>query len=168
MTRTSAPATTPLSAVPLSATTSAGRSPAAEEIVKRFLHAMEIQDHATIAALLAPDLSYTNVSLPTLRGGKKVAGLLARALRRGTGFDVQIHHIASHDDIVMTERTDILKLGPLHIGFWVCGTFRVEQGRIVMWRDYFDWWDITRGTLRGVAGIALPGIRATLPVKPGA
>lgn len=137
--------------------------PSPEDIVKRFLHAMKTQDHPTIAALLAPDLSYTNVSLPTIKGGKKVAALLARVLRNGTGFDVQMHHIASKGDTVMTERTDIIKLGPLHIGFWVCGTFRVEHGRIVVWRDYFDWWDISRGTLRGVAGIVAPRMRMTLP-----
>lgn len=142
---------------------SALRTP--EAIVTDFLQAMVDQDHDRIAALLAPDLRYTNVSLPTIKGGKRVAGLLSRALRGRTFFDVQIHRIATNGDIVLTERTDVLKLGPLHIGFWVCGTFRVEDGRIALWRDYFDWMDIGRGTLRGVAGIAVPGLRATLPVE---
>ena len=42
-----------------------------EQIVTLFLKALEAQDHDQIASLLAPDLHYTNVSLPTLIGGKK-------------------------------------------------------------------------------------------------
>jgi limonene-1,2-epoxide hydrolase len=55
------------------------------------------------------------------------------------------------------------------VAFWVCGSFEVQDGRITVWRDYFDWWDFTRGTLRGVAGIALPKLRPSLPTNaPGA
>lgn len=133
-----------------------------EQIVTRFLQALEVQDHDQIAALLAPDLHYTNVSLPTLKGGQKVANLFEVLLRRGTGFKVKVHSIATNGNTVMTERTDVINVGLLHIGFWVCGTFQVENGKIVLWRDYFDWWDISRGTLRGVAGIILPKLRVSL------
>lgn len=136
-----------------------------EEIVTRFLHAMEQQDHDTVAELLAPDLRYTNVSLPTMKGGGRVAKLIRKTLREGRAFEVQLHSIASTGNTVLTERTDVLKIGPVHIGFWVCGTFEVENGRITVWRDYFDWLDFTRGTLRGVAGIALPTLRPTLPTS---
>ena len=133
-----------------------------EQTVTAFLHALETQDHNLVATLLAPDLSYTNVSLPTIKGGQRVATLFEKVLRRGTGFGVKIHSIAASDDTVMTERTDIIKLGPLYVRFWVCGTFQVRDGQIVLWRDYFDWWDITRGTLRGMAGIALPALRTDM------
>ncbi|HSW11488.1 MAG TPA: limonene-1,2-epoxide hydrolase family protein [Solimonas sp.] len=132
------------------------------EVVTDFLRALETQDHDRVAALLDPELEYTNVSLPTIHGGARVARLMRTALRRGTGFAVQIHNIAADGDTVMTERTDILKLGPAHIGFWVCGTFRVEEGRIVLWRDYFDWLDFSRGAVRGLAGILVPGLRPSL------
>ncbi len=137
-----------------------------ETVVQRFLQAMEAQDHDTVASLLAPDLRYTNVSLPTLKGGRRVATLIRKALRESRRFEVQVHSIASAGNTVLTERTDVLKVGPLHIGFWVCGTFEVRDGRITVWRDYFDWMDIARGSLRGLAGIPLPGLRPTLPTAP--
>ncbi len=137
-----------------------------EAVVSRFLSAMEARDHDSIAALLAPELRYTNVSLPTISGGGRVAGLMRKALREGRYFEVQLHSIASKGNTVLTERTDVLKLGPLHMAFWVCGTFEVENGRITVWRDYFDWLDITRGALRGMAGIALPKLRPSLPTAP--
>ena len=133
-----------------------------EQIVTQFLHALETQDHDQIAALLAPDLHYTNVSLPTLKGGQKVANLFEVLLRRGTGFQVKVHSIATNGNTVMTERTDVINVGSLHVGFWVCGTFQVENGKIVLWRDYFDWWDISRGALRGVAGMIIPKLRISL------
>jgi len=134
----------------------------AELVVNDFLLALQAKDHDKIAALLAPDLQYTNVSLPTIVGGQKVAHLFEILLRRGTGFDVEIHSIAAKDDVVMTERTDVLKVGSLHVAFWVCGTFRVQNGQIVLWRDYFDWLDISKGMLRGVAGIFIPKFRISL------
>lgn len=142
--------------------TSATQKP--EEVVTRFLQALENQDHDLVAALLAPDLRYTNVSLPTIKGGPLVAKIMKLGLRKGTGFAVQTHRLAVNGDIVMTERTDILKVGPLHIGFWVCGTFRVQDGKIVLWRDYFDWLDMAKGTVRGMVGVVVPGLRPTLPV----
>lgn len=138
-----------------------------EAVVYTFLHALAEQDLDGAAALLAPDLQYTNVSLPTLRGGDFVGKLLKRALGGALRFDVQFHSIAASGDTVLTERTDVLALGPLHVRFWVCGTFRVENGRITLWRDYFDWWDLGKGTLRGVLGVALPRLRSTLPAEPG-
>jgi limonene-1,2-epoxide hydrolase len=135
-----------------------------ETIVSRFLQAMQTQDHDTIAALLAPEVQYTNVSLPTITGGERVAKVLRTALRPGVAFDVQTHSIATNGDTVLTERTDALKLGPLHLQFWVCGTFRVENGRITLWRDYFDWMDMGKAAVRGVLGIAVPKLRPTLPV----
>ncbi|MGH8456816.1 MAG: limonene-1,2-epoxide hydrolase family protein [Stenotrophobium sp.] len=138
-----------------------------EENVIRFLQALEAQDHATVAALLGPDLRYTNVSLPTIKGGERVARFAKFALRPGTAFGVQIHRIASKGDVVMTERTDLVRIGPVHIAFWVCGTFQVRRGRIVLWRDYFDWFAATRATLRGLAGVALPRLRTRLPTDIG-
>jgi limonene-1,2-epoxide hydrolase len=134
----------------------------AELVVNDFLLALQAKDHDKIAALLAPDLQYTNVSLPTIVGGQRVAHLFEILLRRGTGFEVEIHSIAAKGDVVMTERTDVLKVGSLHVAFWVCGTFRVQNGQIVLWRDYFDWLDISKGMLRGVAGIFIPKFRISL------
>jgi limonene-1,2-epoxide hydrolase len=35
--------------------------------------------------------------------------------------------------------------------FWVCGTFEVRDGRITLWRDRFDYADLTWAFLRGTA-----------------
>ncbi|MEQ1088920.1 limonene-1,2-epoxide hydrolase family protein [Acinetobacter seifertii] len=130
-----------------------------EDIVERFLNALMQQDHVTISELLHPDIVYTNVSLPTFKGGKRVAGLIKLALSNARKLKVKNHQLIAKENIVLTERTDILEIGPLHVGFWVCGTFEVEDGKIILWRDYFDWLNVSKGLIRGFLGIGIKALR---------
>lgn len=130
-----------------------------EDIVERFLNALMQQDHVTISELLHPDIVYTNVSLPTFKGGKRVAGLIKLALSNARKLKVKNHQLVAKENIVLTERTDILEIGPLHVGFWVCGTFEVEDGKIILWRDYFDWLNVSKGLIRGFLGIGIKALR---------
>ena len=80
---------------------------------------------------------------------------LLRRMDGRTGFEVKIHRIAADGAAVLTERTDALIFGPLRLQFWVCGIFEVHDGRITLWRDYFDFFDMVKATLRGVAGLVI-------------
>jgi limonene-1,2-epoxide hydrolase len=64
---------------------------------------------------------------------------------------------------VLTERTDVLKLGRLRVQLWVCGRFDVRDGQIVLWRDYFDYLTLAVATIRGLLGTVFPAIRAKPP-----
>lgn len=130
-----------------------------EEIIKRFLNALVEQDHVTISELLHPEILYTNVSLPTFKGGKRVAGLIKLALSRTRQLKIKNHQVVAKGNVVLTERTDILNIGPFHVGFWVCGTFKVENGKIILWRDYFDWLNVSKGFIRGFFGIGITSLR---------
>ncbi len=70
---------------------------------------------------------------------------------------MKIHRIAVNGSSVLTERTDALVFGPVRLQFWVCGVFEVTDGRITLWRDYFDMFDITKAIARGVVGAVIPG-----------
>ena len=65
---------------------------------------------------------------------------------------MKIHRVAADGAAVLTERTDALIFGPLRLQFWVCGVFEVHNGRITLWRDYFDFFDMLKATVRGLAG----------------
>jgi limonene-1,2-epoxide hydrolase len=149
--------TTPSEAPP-----AAGRGTAAEpiDVVRRFLQALADVDTDTAIELVADDLVYENVSLPTIRGKERFARGARTFARRNVGFDVRIHRIAQSGTTVLTERTDALFYGRFRSQFWVCGVFEVVDGRITLWRDYFDWGGITVATLRGVLGIAVPSLAA--------
>jgi len=137
------------------------------EIVERFLTGLAAGEIDTAVDLLASDVIYSNVSLPTVRGRERVRKLAHLTLGRpGAGFEVYNHAISAAGSSVLTERTDVLKLGRLRIQFWVCGRFDVENGEIVLWRDRFDWMNYTAATLRGLAGVFVPALRAKPPDSP--
>jgi limonene-1,2-epoxide hydrolase len=134
------------------------------EIVERFLTGLADGEIDTAVDLLAADVVYSNVSLPTVHGRERVRKLARLTLGRpGAGFEVYNHTISAAGNSVLTERTDVLKLGRLRIQFWVCGRFDVENGEIVLWRDRFDWMNYTVATLRGLVGIFVPALRAKPP-----
>jgi limonene-1,2-epoxide hydrolase len=122
---------------------------------------MQSQDFDTIDALVADDIVYENVGLPTIRGGARVKKLL-RGMEGRMGFEVKLHRNVAEGGTVLNERTDAIVLGPLRMQFWVCGVFEVREGQITLWRDYFDFFDFTKAILRGIVGTVIPSLRATL------
>jgi limonene-1,2-epoxide hydrolase len=138
------------------------------EVVEAFLAALAAEDFAAADALLADDLRYVNVGLPTIRGRKRTMRVLETLGRRGLGFEVYLHAVAADGPTVLTERTDVLLLGPVRMQFWVSGRFDVHDGRITLWRDAFDFVDTTRALLRGLAGAVLPALRPKAPATVGA
>jgi limonene-1,2-epoxide hydrolase len=129
-------------------------------IDEAFLNALADDDLDTASASLAEDLVYQNVGLPTIHGRSAAIGLFRRMQGR-TGFQVKMHRIAADGAAVLTERTDALILGPLRLQFWVCGVFEVHDGLITLWRDYFDFYDIFKATLRALAATVFPSLRPT-------
>jgi limonene-1,2-epoxide hydrolase len=129
-------------------------------VVTAFLEALAVADTETAVDLVADDLIYENVSLPTIRGKLRFASGARTMVKRNVGFDVRIHRIAASGTTVLTERTDALFLGRFRSQFWVCGVFEVHDGKITLWRDYFDWGGITVASLRGLVGMAIPSLQA--------
>jgi limonene-1,2-epoxide hydrolase len=134
-------------------------------VVERFMEFLRRGDLDEAVRLLAVDVRYENVGLPTVHGRERVRRLFGRGYEGGAGFDVVIHTICADGASVLTERTDILKFRRLHVQLWVCGRFDVRDGQIVLWRDYFDFLDFSKGLLRGMLGVHLPGFRAKVPSR---
>jgi len=134
-------------------------------VVERFMEFLRRGDLSEAVALLAVDVRYENVGLPTVHGRERVRRLFGRGYDDGAGFDVVIHTICADGASVLTERTDFLTFRKLHIKLWVCGRFDVQDGQIVLWRDYFDFLNFNTALLRGLLGVHLPKLRATLPAR---
>ncbi|GAB2834494.1 limonene-1,2-epoxide hydrolase family protein [Actinocorallia aurea] len=137
-----------------------------KKVVEEFLAALEAFDLAAAERLLAPGVLYQNVPLPPARGRGATMRQLKLMMKHLTAFEAVNHDIAVNGDTVLTSRTDALVRGRFRAEFWVAGTFRVREGRIVLWRDYFDWTTFAFAGLRGLAGLVLPGARTTRPAGP--
>ncbi|MEU0789575.1 limonene-1,2-epoxide hydrolase family protein [Amycolatopsis sp. NPDC005961] len=130
-----------------------------QAVVTGFLRALEDLDVDRALTFAASDIVYQNVPLPPARGVAAVEKQLRFMAKYGSGFEARTHHIAADGNVVLTERTDVLRRGAWEAEFWVCGTFEVEAGRIVLWRDYFDWTTFLAASAKGAGRVALAGAR---------
>ncbi|GAA0975211.1 Epoxide hydrolase EphG [Nocardioides aquaticus] len=126
------------------------------DVVQRFWIALQTGDTAGAVALLDEDVVWRNTGLPTLRG-RRVGAVLEGLDARGVAVEVVMRHIATSGDVVLTDRVDTIRTGPLATSFPVQGTFEVRRGRIVLWDDHFTWGSIGLATAGAVGG-ALTGL----------
>ena len=138
-----------------------GQDPVA--VVREFLTALADRDPAAALERVDERIVYTNVGLATLRGKGKTARVAALLARPGFGFGVHTITAAADGSTVLTERIDEIAAGPLRMRFWVCGKFVVEDGRITVWRDYFDFLDTGKAFVRAVAGLVSPALNRPMP-----
>jgi limonene-1,2-epoxide hydrolase len=113
------------------------------EVVQSFLSALERNDREAAFSLLAEEVVYQNVPFPADRGKQAVLRTFARFDKVVTSLRVEMKNIAQNGDIVLTERVDVLDGPMIHLDIWVCGTFEVKNGKITLWRDYFDLAEVT-------------------------
>ena len=149
--------------------TQAGSAPEAitpSDTVRDFLHAFALGDYVSALALIDPDIEYANVGYSFTRKKKRIAGMFQAMDKAHMDFGVKLVNITSDGPVVMTERIDELSFGRFRAQFWVCGRFEVEDGLITVWRDYFDMFDVLKGSLRGLVAIAFPRIQKPLPKPP--
>lgn len=127
-------------------------------VVQQFLGELAAQDVEAAVDLLDVDVEWRNTGFPTLRGSR-VAESLRAMVRRGIGFEAVMHHVAADGDVVLTDRTDTIVVGPVRTTIRVFGTFRVRDGKVVLWHDRFSWLGAARATAGGVVRGLLPGSR---------
>ncbi|MCZ4520690.1 nuclear transport factor 2 family protein [Rhodococcus ruber] len=127
----------------------------ATKIVEDLFDALRLRDTDRALSLLDDRVVWHNVGLPKVRGTSNVGRFMALLAKPTFGFDVTIHNIAAHGDVVLTERTDVLIWRRLRIEFWVCGTFELRDDKVAVWRDYFDTVDFLKGVARGTLRAAL-------------
>jgi limonene-1,2-epoxide hydrolase len=113
---------------------------------ERFFQAWNVSFEALLEAFgehLADDARWEQSAMPTTTSKDEALGLL-RGFREQLGLatiDVELLHVASADDVVITERVDHLYAddGSLIASFPVMGRLEFDAtGRICAWREIFD------------------------------
>ena len=108
------------------------------ETVNAFLAAAAARDYDAALPLLAEDVEYQNMMLPAVHGRAAVKDTLEGLLGLCTGSEWVVHRQLADGDTVMNERTDRFELHGSWVDLPVMGVFEVHDGRIRLWRDYFD------------------------------
>jgi limonene-1,2-epoxide hydrolase len=108
------------------------------EVVHAFMAAAAVRDYDAAMELLTDDVEYQNMMLPAVHGKAAVRETLEALLALCTGSEWVTHRELASGDLVMNERTDRFELGGKWVDLPVAGVFELRDGRIALWRDYFD------------------------------
>ncbi len=109
-----------------------------DETVTEFIRRITSHDLDGALGLCADDLEYDNVPMETLHGKDAARQFLAPLVGDEVGVDWVVHQQVAAGDLVMNERTDGFQFGGMRVELPVAGLFRVRDGAITLWRDYFD------------------------------
>lgn len=120
----------------------------AETIVETFIHAVEKKDFAGALALVTDDVEYDNVPMSKVYGPDGIRSVLEPFLAGAEEVEWVVHRQLSDGRTVMNERTDRFRIGERWLEIPVVGIWEVRDGRIALWRDYFDMATLTGQTAR--------------------
>lgn len=110
-----------------------------EEAVDEFIRRITSNDVDAAIELVTDDVEYDNVPM-----GKNIGPEAMKAFLAGMGSGVEeiefvIHHQVAQGNVVMNARSDRFRIGGQWLDLPVAGVFEVDdEGRIKLWRDYFD------------------------------
>ena len=110
----------------------------AGSVVSAMIAAVEARDIETVLGHLADDVVYDNVPMAAVRGHAGARSILGPLLQNASAVEWTVHRQAVNGDTVLNERTDRFQLNGAWVEVGVAGVFVVTDGRITLWRDYFD------------------------------
>lgn len=96
-------------------------------------------DPEELAGHFTEDACYHNVPMAPVHGRDAIREFIVGFLAAFEGIDFHIHRQVSDGAVVMNERTDVLRRkdgGEVTVP--VMGLFEIVDGKIALWRDYFD------------------------------
>jgi limonene-1,2-epoxide hydrolase len=110
-----------------------------DELVTEFCKKWLTADPDELAGYFTEDAVYHNIPMEPVHGREAIKEFIAGFTAGFDGIDFQVHRQISDGNVVMNERTDVMRRKDGgEIPLPVTGVFEVVDGRIAAWRDYFD------------------------------
>jgi limonene-1,2-epoxide hydrolase len=107
--------------------------------VTALIRANEARDVEAVLRLLTDDIAYENVPMGVMNGHDEVRAMLGPFLGGAERVEWEVLEQVEQGDVVMNERVDRFWLpGDITIELRVAGLFKVRDGQVALWRDYFD------------------------------
>lgn len=110
-----------------------------DETVTALVAACEARDLDAVCALVTDDIEYDNVPIGAVHGPDGVRSVLSGGVTAAAEQVewVVLNQVAS-GDVVMNERIDRFLVDGRWIEIPIAAVFRLRDGRVCLWRDYFD------------------------------
>jgi limonene-1,2-epoxide hydrolase len=87
----------------------------------------------------AEDAEYHNIPTKPVFGHEGLRRVLAPVVSSADEVEIVIHRELADEVIVFNERTDRFRRGDAWRDIPVTGVWEVHDGKITLWRDYFDY-----------------------------
>jgi len=111
----------------------------AGEAVTALIKANEARDIDAILAVLTDDVVYENVPMSVMNGHDEVRAMLGPFSEMAERIEWEVLHQVEQGNVVMNERIDRFWLvGGKTVELRVAGVFEIRDGKVAVWRDYFD------------------------------
>ena len=121
-----------------------------EEIVNTFMARVTAMDLDGALELVADDVEYDNVPMGPVHGPDGIRSVYAQLEGTVDKMEWIIHRQVASGDLVLNERTDRFGRGDKWADLPVAGVFEVHDGKITLWRDYFD----LTGMMTSIGGLS--------------
>jgi len=109
-----------------------------EKIVREFIAAWSRLNVEEIVSYFAEDGVYHNMPTQPVKGHTALRQFITAFLKTWTKTEWDILNIVSKGDVVIAERLDRTVAMGKNVDLPCCGVFEMANGKIKVWRDYFD------------------------------
>jgi limonene-1,2-epoxide hydrolase len=111
----------------------------ADSTVTEFIRRVVAGDLTAAGELVADEVEYDNVPIGKNHGREAMTTFLGGMSNGIDEVEFVVHRQTVTGHTVMNERSDRFRVGEVWVDLPVAGVFEVDDdGRITLWRDYFD------------------------------
>jgi limonene-1,2-epoxide hydrolase len=111
---------------------------AARDTVDAMMAAMAVKDYDTACRYIADSCEYTNIPMMTVTGPEGARALLEPFFAPTLENEFIVLRAAEVGNLLFLERLDRHRLADKWVELPVNGVFEVVDGKVTVWRDYFD------------------------------
>jgi limonene-1,2-epoxide hydrolase len=113
-----------------------------DQFVRDFIALLVARDLDAAAAMVSEDFEYDNVPMGKAHGPEALTQTLSGFFSMCTAIDWEIVRQTSSGTMasgtVLNERDDRVEIHGRWASLPVAGVFEIRDGRLTLWRDYFD------------------------------
>ena len=108
------------------------------QIIKDFIAAWSNLDSNELVDYFSEDGIYYNMPAQPVQGHEKLKLFIEGFIAKWTKTNWETLNIIGEGNVVIVERLDRTEVGDIKVDLPCCGVFEMEEGKIKIWRDYFD------------------------------
>lgn len=109
-----------------------------EKLIEAFIAAWSRLDVDELLDYFTEDGVYHNMPMAPVNGKTQLKPFIAAFLKDWSSTHWDILTLMSKGDTVIAERLDRTQIGDVSVDLPCCGVFKIANGKIAVWRDYFD------------------------------